>query len=180
MILGMSTSTYTLLHVLISLVGIASGLVALYGLLTSNRLNGITGIFLATTVLTSITGFAFPNEHVTPAIVIGVLSLVVLAIAIAARYALHMRGPWRSTYVVTSSIALYFNCFVLVAQSFEKVPALHSLAPTQKEPPFGIAQLLLLAIFIGLTVAAVRRFHPERSGVASTPISGSRPQKGAA
>src|SRR5205823_1713264 len=107
-----------------------------------------------TTVLTSVTGFGFPIHGVTPGIVLGILSLVVLAIAIFARYARHLSGGWRRAYVITASIALYFNCFVLVVQSFQKVPALHALAPTQKEPPFGIAQLTLLVLFILLTTVA--------------------------
>jgi hypothetical protein len=178
MILGMSTSTYTLLHVVISLVGIASGLLVLYGMLTANRMDRMTALFLATTALTSLTGFAFPNEHITPGIVVGILSVAVLAIAILARYGRHMNGGWRSIYVITAAIALYFNCFVLVVQLFEKVPALHALAPTQKEPPFGIAQLLLFGIFVVLTIMAVKRFRVQPAVV--SPISGSTPRKGAA
>lgn len=178
MILGMSTSTYTLLHVLISFVGIGSGLAVMYGMLRAHRLNGITAVFLVSTVLTSVTGFFFPNEHITPGIVVGILSLIVLAIAIVGRYVMHMRGPWRAIYVVTAAIALYFNCFVLVVQSFEKVPALHALAPTQKEPPFGIAQLLLLVLFVVLTVMAVKRFHIEPASI--SPLSRSTRERGAA
>lgn len=136
MILGMTTATYTLLHVLISLVGIGTGLVVMYGLLTSKRLDRWTVVFLVTTAATSLTGFAFPFKGVTPGIVIGVLSMIALAIAAAARYRLRMNGSARWFYVVTASIALYFNVFVLIVQSFEKVPALHALAPTQKEAPF--------------------------------------------
>jgi hypothetical protein len=160
MILGMSTSTFTFLHVLISLLGIGSGLVVMYGLLSARRLDRWTLLFLVSTALTSLTGFAFPNEHVTPGIVVGVLSLIVLAVATLARYSLRLRGAWRPTYVVTAAIALYFNVFVFVFQSFEKVPALHALAPTQKEPPFGIAQLIVLVLFIVATVFAVKRFRP--------------------
>jgi hypothetical protein len=178
MILGMSTSTYTLLHVVISFIGIGSGIAMLYGMLRAKRLDSITAVFLASTVLTSLTGFAFPNDHITPGIVIGILSLVVLAVAIVARYRLHMRGPWRAIYVVTASIALYFNCFVLVVQSFEKVPALHALAPTQKEPPFAVAQLVLIVLFIVVTVLAVKRFR--LAPVAVSPLSGNMRQKGAA
>jgi hypothetical protein len=181
MILGMTTSTFTLLHVLISLVGIGSGLVVLYGLLTAQRLDRWTALFVATTVLASVTGFAFPNEHVTPGIVIGVLSLAVLAIAILARYGHHLRGAWRSIYVITAAIALYFNCFVLVVQLFEKVPALHTLAPTGKEPPFAITQLIVLALFVVLTVMAVKRFHTEPAMVStSSPVSRNTREKGAA
>jgi len=161
MTLGMSTSTYTLLHVLISFVRIGSGLAVMYGFLRSKRLDSITAIFLATTVLTSLTGFGFRNDHVTPAMIVGGLSLVLLAIAITARYPLHLHGAWRWVYVVSASIALYFNVFVLVVQSFEKVPALHALAPTQKEPPFGAAQLVVLILFVAATIASVIRFQPE-------------------
>jgi hypothetical protein len=161
MILGMSTSTFTFLHVLISLLGIASGLVVMYGFLAAKRLDGMNTLFLVTTVLTSVTGFFFPNEHITPAIILGILSLVVLAIAIGARYGLHLNGAGRWLYVVTASVALYFNVFVLVVQSFEKVPALHALAPTQKEPPFAVAQLVVLVLFIVLTALAVKKFRIE-------------------
>jgi len=167
MILGMSTATFTAIHVAISLLAIASGLVVMYGLLTAQRLDRWTAFFLATTALTSLTGFAFPNEHVTPGQVVGALSLIVLAGAVVARYTLRMRGPFRWIYVVTASVALYFNVFVLVVQSFEKVPALRTLAPTQKEPPFGIAQLLVLAVFVGLTVLAVKNFRTD--SLASVP-----------
>jgi len=161
MILGMTTATFTLLHVLISLVGIGSGFVVIFGLLTGKRLERWTVLFLGTTLLTSLTGFLFPIEHVTPGIVVGGLSLVVLAIAILARYGLQMSGAWRWIYVVTTALALYLNTFVLVVQSFEKVPALKALAPTQKEPPFLVAQLAVLALFIVLTVMSVKRFHAE-------------------
>ncbi|HUO17431.1 MAG TPA: hypothetical protein VMX38_20790 [Verrucomicrobiae bacterium] len=167
MILGISTSTYTLLHVVISLIGIGSGLAVMYGMLTADRMDRLTAVFVSFTALTSLTGFAFPNDHVTPGIVVGILSLVVLAALIVARYAMHLRGAWRWIYVVTASIALYFNCFVLVVQSFEKVPALHALAPTQKEPPFAIAQLFLLTLFVVLTVVAVRRFRVGTASLAS-------------
>jgi hypothetical protein len=161
MILGMSLPVFTALHVVISLVGIGSGVVVLYGLTASKRLDGWTMLFLVTTIATSLTGFLFPNSHITPGIVIGILSLVVLASAIAARYGFHLTGAWRPIYVVCASLGLYFNCFVLVVQSFEKVPALRAAAPTQKEPPFVAAQLVVLAAFIMATVLAVKRFHPE-------------------
>jgi hypothetical protein len=160
MILGLSTATYTLIHVLISLVGIASGLVVLFGLISGKRLDGMTALFLTTTVLTSVTGFGFPmGDQISPAVKVGIISLVVLAIAIAARYAFHLAGGWRMTYVITASIALYFNCFVLVVQSFEHIAALKVLAPTQKEPPFAIAQGIVLVIFIVLTILAVKKFR---------------------
>jgi hypothetical protein len=165
MILGMSTATYTLLHVVISLIGIASGIVMLWGLLRVKRLDGITAIFLVTTVLTSLTGFGFPFSHVTPGIIVGIISLVVLAIAILTRYAFHLTGPWRWIYVVTACVALYLNVFVFVVQSFEKVPSLRALAPTQSEPPFKATQLVVLVVFIILTIFSVRKFHPAAARV---------------
>jgi hypothetical protein len=150
--------------VLISVIGIGSGLIVLYGFFTAKRLNAMTALFLVTTVLTSVTGFGFPFTHLLPSHILGIMSLVVLAIAIPARYVFHMTGAWRWIYVVTSAIALYFNVFVLVVQSFEKVPSLRALAPTQKEPPFAVTQLAVLALFIVLTIFAVKRFRlePER------------------
>jgi hypothetical protein len=163
-IFGMTLGTYTFLHVLISLVGIGSGLIVMFGLLSGKRLDGWTGLFLATTVLTSVTGFGFPFEHLLPSHIVGVISLVILAAAIPARYVFHLTGAWRWIYVVGSGMALYLNVFVLVAQGFLKVPALKALAPTQKEPPFLIAQLIVLLIFAGLIILATKRFHiePER------------------
>lgn len=161
MILGLSTATFTFLHVLISLVAIGSGLVVVFGFLTAKRLNRWTAFFLVTTALTSLTGFAFPNEHITPGIVIGILSLMVLTVAVLARYRSQLRGAARPTYIVAAAIALYFNVFVLVVQSFEKVPALNALAPTQKESPFKIAQALVLILFVVATVMALKRFRPD-------------------
>jgi hypothetical protein len=157
MILGMSTSAFTAFHVILSLLGIVSGLVLLAGFLTGKFKSFWNTLFLATTALTSLTGFAFPNAHVTPGIVLGVLSLIVLAIAIVALYVGHLVGGWRRTYVITACIALYFNCFVLVAQLFKHVPFLTALDPTQSGPPFGIAQLVVLGIFIWLTVSAAKK-----------------------
>ena len=159
MVLGVSLSTFTLLHVIISLAGIGTGFIVVYGLLNSKRLDGWTAIFLTTTVLTSVTGFMFPFEGLKPSHILGSMSLMVLAVAIWARYGGHLAGAWRGTYVVTAVIALYFNCFVAAVQAFAKVPALHALAPTQKEPPFAIAQLLVLAIFVVLTYRAAQKFH---------------------
>src|SRR5580700_6692320 len=157
MMLGMSLGTFTFVHVLISLVGIASGLVVVFGLLAGKRLDGWTSLFLTTTVLTSVTGFMFPFEKVTPGIKLGIISLVVLAVAIAARYAFHMTGAWRSIYSVGATLALYLNVFVLVVQAFLKVPALHELAPTGTEPAFLVAQLVVLAAFLALgTMATIR------------------------
>jgi hypothetical protein len=148
-------------HVVISLIGIGAGLVVMYGLLVGKRLDGITAIFLVTTVLTSVTGFGFPFDHLLPSHIVGILSLVVLAGAILARYAFHLAGTWRAIYVICASIALYLNVFVLVVQLFEKVPALKAMAPTQKEPPFLVAQVGLLIIFAVLTILATRKFRTE-------------------
>jgi hypothetical protein len=159
MTLGMSTATYTFLHVLISLVGIGSGLIVMFGFLKGKRLDGMNTLFLITTVLTSVTGFGFPFDHLLPSHKVGIISLILLAIAIPARYVFHLAGSWRWVYVVTASIALYLNVFVLVVQFFMKVPALNALAPTQKEPPFLVAQIVVMLIFIGLTILAVKRFR---------------------
>lgn len=161
MILGMSLSTFTLLHVVISLIGIGSGFVVMYGLLTAKRLDGWTVLFLVTTALTSITGFGFPFEHLSPGHKVGIISLVVLAIAIPARYVFHLAGAWRAIYVIGAAMALYLNVFVLVVQLFLKVGLLHMLAPTGKEPPFLIAQIAVLVIFVALTIAATKRFRIE-------------------
>jgi len=161
MILGLSTQTYTLVHVVISLIGIASGLIVLFGLLAGKRLNGLTALFLVSTVLTSVTGFGFPFHQLLPSHKVGIISLVVLPVAVLARYSFHLAGAWRWIYVVSAAIALYLNVFVLVVQSFEKLSALKALAPTQHEPPFLVAQLVVLLIFIVLTAVAVKRFHDQ-------------------
>ena len=160
MVLGLSLPAFTQLHVAISLIGIGSGIVVLLGMLASLRLTVLTALFLVTTLLTSLTGFLFPFHGVTPGIVVGILSCVVLVPAFLARYAFALRGTWRWIFVVTSTIALWFNIFVLIVQSFEKVPALHALAPTQAEPPFKIAQFGALVVMVVLGFLAVRRFHP--------------------
>jgi hypothetical protein len=152
---------FTLVHVAISLAGILSGLAVLLGLIGGKRLDGWTWVFLSTTALTSVTGFFFPYHGVTPGIVIGVLSLIVLAVAIVARYPRHMAGAWRKTYVIAAAISLYFNVFVLVAQLFRRVPVLKELAPTQSEPPFAVTQLAVMIAFIVLTVLAVKNFRAE-------------------
>jgi hypothetical protein len=152
--------TFTLVHVVLSLIGIGSGLVVLYGMLRNKRMNSGTALFLAATVLTSVTGFFFRVEKLLPSHVIGIISLVVLAVAIVARYVRNMSGSWRAAFVVTASIALYLNVFVLIVQLFRKVPALKALAPTQSEPPFAITQVVVMVIFIVLTIFAVKKFHP--------------------
>jgi hypothetical protein len=162
MILGMSTSTFTLMHVVLSLIGIFSGAIVLFGMFSSKRLDGWTALFLATTVLTSVTGFFFPTDHLLPSHIVGVISLLVLAVAIVALYVYRLVGTWRRIYVVSSSVALYLNVFVGVVQAFLKVPFLNALAPTQTEPPFLIMQLVVLALFVVLTVVAAIRFHSEQ------------------
>lgn len=157
----MLLATYTLVHVVISLVGIFAGLVIVSGLLTSRRLDGWTKLFLWTTVTTSVTGFFFPFHGMTPAIVTGIISMVVLAPAIYARYVRQLAGGWRKTYVITAMIVLYLNVFVLIVQSFLKIPALHALAPTQGEPPFKLTQLVALAVFVVLTIIAAAKFRGE-------------------
>jgi hypothetical protein len=159
MILGMSLSTFTAFHVALSLIGILSGLVVVLGMLASYPLKTLTALFLITTVLTSLTGFLFPFHGVTPGIVVGILSLIALLGVILARYTFHLAGGWRATYVVCSVVALWFNVFVLIVQSFEKVPALHALAPTQAASPFKLTQIVVLFVFIVLGARAVTKFH---------------------
>ena len=155
---------FTLIHVVISVLGIIAGLVVVGGLLAGARLNGWTGLFLAMTILTSVTGFGFPATTVTPARVVGALSLVLLAICVAARYWKQLAGGWRTIYVITAVAALYLNVFVLVVQLFAKTPPLAQLAPTQQEPPFVVTQALVLALFAWLGWKALRAFRTEKSG----------------
>jgi hypothetical protein len=157
MVLGMSLQTFTLIHVLISLAGIASGIIVMYGFLTNQRFDRLTAVFLVTTALTSLTGFFFPFTAATPAIKLGIISLLVLIIAILTRNVLHL--TWRKTYVIAACAALYFNVFVFVVQSFEKIPPLRAIAPTQKELRFAVAQIAVLLLFIVLTTFAVKRFR---------------------
>jgi hypothetical protein len=161
MILGLSIPAFTVLHVIISLLGIASGFVVVYGLWTGKALGAWTGFFLATTVLTSVTGFMFPLKAIGPPHIVGAISLVVLALAIAALHGFKLAGPWRWIYISMSVLALYLNAFVGVVQSFQKLPFLNALAPTQStEPAFVIAQGLTFALFIWLGVVAVKRYRP--------------------
>ena len=144
-----------------SLVGIGSGVVVMFGLLARKPLDGWTALFLATTVARSVTGFGFPVDHLLPSHKVGIISLVVLAVAILARYALHLAGAWRRIYVVCAAVALYLNVFVGVVQAFQKVPALEAMAPRQTEPPFVVTQLVVLALFIVLAIVAAKRFRGE-------------------
>jgi hypothetical protein len=156
----MSLSTFTTLHVIISLIGIASGLIVVYGMLSGSVSAGMIALFLASTVLTSATGFLFPAEKLLPSHIVGIISLVVLAVALVALYAFHLGGPWRWIYVVTALLALYFNCFVGVVQAFQKLAFLQPLAPTQSEPPFVVAQVAVMVIFVVIGVLSVRKYRP--------------------
>ena len=150
---------FTQIHVAISLIAIFAGLVVMFGLLTRDRLDRWTALFLLTTVLTSVTGFFFPFHGLTPAITVGLISMLVLAVALFARYARHLAGAWRGIYVVTAMVALYLNVFVLIVQAFQKVPFLKALAPTQSELPFLVTQVLALLLFVVLSIAAAIRFR---------------------
>jgi hypothetical protein len=161
MILGMSLSTFVTLHVIISLIGIVAGIIVMFGMLGSNRMPGLTAIFLLFTILTSATGFLIPplvSEKLLPSHIIGALSLVLLAVACFALYGQKLSGRWRLIYVLTALISLYFNVFVLVIQSFLKIPALHALAPSV--PPFAIVQGIVLVFFIIVIIGAIRRYRP--------------------
>lgn len=160
MILGMSLRMFTYLHVYISLIAIGAGLIVVYGMIAAKRLPLLTSIFLITTALTSLTGFLFPFKGVTPGIVVGILSLIVLVLAVIARRRSPASTAWRGTYVISAILALYFNIFVLIVQSFEKIPALHALAPTESEMPFKLAQLATLIVIIALTTAAFKKYRP--------------------
>ena len=157
---------FTLLHVAISLVGIASGFVVLFGMIKNRRLEGWTTVFLATTVLTSVTGFGFPINGMTPGIAFAIISLVVLAVVLHARYREHLAGSWRGIYVVGAVFAFYLNFVVLIVQSFQKVAPLHALAPNQNEPPFLAVQLVSLVAFLVLGAMAFRNYRD----VAPVPI----------
>jgi len=161
MVLGMSLRTFTYLHVYISLIAIGAGFIVVYGMLAAKRVSLVTAVFLFMTALTSLTGFLFPFKGVTPAVVLGLLSLIVLVIAIIARRHSQTSGVWRGTYVISSILALYFNFFVLIVQSFQKIPSLHALAPTQTELPFKLAQLVTLIVVLALTTMAFRKYRPE-------------------
>lgn len=154
-------AVFTLFHVALSLVGIVTGFVVLFALLSAKQLNGWTATFLWTTLATSVTGFLFPFYKFLPSHGVGIVSLLVLGVTIAALYVFHLAGPWRRTYVIGTVIALYLNVFVLIAQFFMKIPALKALAPTQSEPPFLGTQVVVMLIFIFLGVLAAKRFPAE-------------------
>jgi hypothetical protein len=162
MVLGMSLATFTLVHVIISLIGIVSGIIVMFGMLGARRLPGLTAIFLLTTILTSATGFLFPFTKILPSHIISALSLVLLAIACIALYGMKLSGAWRWIYALTALVSLYFNVFVLIIQSFLKIPVLHALAPSvpPSEPPFAAVQGIVLLFFVIVIVGAIRRFRP--------------------
>ena len=167
MILGMSYATFTTIHVIISLIAIAAGLPIAVQLVGGRQSGPLAAFFLVMTVLTSATGFPLPPFGLDPPRIVGILSLILLALAIAGLYLFNLRGSWRWVYVVTATMALYLNCFVAVTQTFQKVPFFNALAPTQAEPPFLIAQVVLLGIFVAIGFVAVRRFHAPAGGAAT-------------
>ncbi len=165
MILGMSLSTFVLVHTVISIVAIVAGIIVMFGMLKSTRPGGLTAIFLLLTILTSATGFLIPplvSDKLLPSHIIGGLSLLLLLIACIALYAMKLSGAWRWIYAVTALLALYFNCFVLVIQSFLKIPALTALAPGNPPagPVFAVAQGIVLVFFVLMIIGAIRRFRP--------------------
>jgi hypothetical protein len=161
MIFGfISLSIYTIVHTAISLIAIVAGFIALLGMIGGKPLGGWNAVFLWTTIATSVTGFGFPNDHFTPGIIIGIISLIVLAVALFALYGRHLAGPWRAIYIVSAAVALWFNVLVLIVQSFQKIAVLSALAPTQTEPPFQIAQGAALVLIVVMAIAALRKFRP--------------------
>jgi hypothetical protein len=162
MMLGMSLAAFTQFHVILSLIGIVSGIVVLLAMLRAKLLPVMTTLFLLTTVATSVTGFMFPFTSFGPPEIVGVISLAVLAVAIVALYSFRLTGSWRWIYVAAAVVALYLNVFVGVVQTFQKVAFFHALAPTQMEPPFAVAQGIVLIAFIALGIAAVKKFRPAR------------------
>jgi hypothetical protein len=165
MMMGMSVTTLILAHTIISLIAIVAGLIVMFGMLGSKRQPGLTAVFLVFTILTSATGFVIPpflTDKLLPSHIIGILSLVLLAVACVALYVMKLGGPWRWIYVVTALVSLYLNVFVLVIQSFLKVPVLHALAPSvpPAEPPFAVAQGIVLVFFVIMIIGVWRRFRP--------------------
>ena len=163
----MDSQAFTLFHVVISVAAIGLGFIAIYGLLTATLWRGVTLLFLVTTALTSITGFFFHREHILPSHIVGAVALVVLVATVLGLYAFGLRGKWRVVFVIGATLSLYFNVFVLVAQAFLKIAALHALAPNGSEPPFAVSQAVVLLAFIIIGVLAMRRFRPVAAGVAA-------------
>jgi hypothetical protein len=175
MILGMSLPAFTLFHVALSLIAIAAGFVVLFSMFGAKVPRGWTALFLIMTALTSVTGYFFPAEKVLPSHIVGVITLVVVALASLAVYRYRLMRSWRWIYVVSAISALYLNVFVGVVQSFLKVPFLKALAPTQAEPPFAIAQAVVLLTFVAAAIVALRLFHPGGSAATLRPLT---PQRG--
>jgi len=165
MILGLSITTYTLLHTVLSLLGIVAGLVVAGALASGTRLDRWAAVFVVTTVLANASGFGFPFVKLLPSHIVGAVSLMVLAAVIVADYVKHLAGAWRATYAVGVVLATYLNVFVLVAQLFKRIPVLFLLAPTQSEPPFALTQALVVLLFVWLGVAAVRGARPAPSSI---------------
>lgn len=163
--LGMSLTTFTIFHTVLSLIGIATGLIVMFGMWASSRLPAMTALFLLTTILTSVTGFMFPFKAFGPPHAVGVISLVVLVFTVLGLYVYRLAGRWRAIYVSTAVLALYLNTFVGVVQSFQKIPFLNQFAPKGNEPPFAVAQAIVLVLFVLAGWRAVKRFHP-REGIA--------------
>lgn len=157
-------AAFTIFHVIISLIGILSGFVVVFGLIGGKSMSAWAKVFLWTTLATSVTGFMFPFHKFLPSHVLGIVSIILLAVAIYAFYSRRLAGGWRRSYVITAVMALYLNVFVLIAQLFQKVPALKALAPTQSEPPFKISQLVNLVVFIVLGILAAKGFRNARVG----------------
>jgi hypothetical protein len=165
-IIGLSVPAFTTLHVIISLLGIVFGLAVVAAMLGGREPRNLTALFLCSTILTSATGFLFHSAKIGPPHIVGVISLAVLALALVGLYVKHLNGAWRPIYVVSAVLSLYLNAFVGVVQAFNKLSFLKALAPTGSEPPFQIAQLLVLLLFVALGFAAVKRFHPPLATVA--------------
>jgi hypothetical protein len=162
MILGLSTAAFTALHVAVSLFAIVAGAIVVGRMLGGRADSRWTAVYLGATLFTSVSGFFFPASAILPSHIFGALSLVVLVLAAAALYLFHLTGRWRAVYIVGALIAFYLNVFVAVVQAFQKLPALQPLAPTQSEPAFLLAQIVVLVLFVGLGVLTFRRFHPMR------------------
>lgn len=156
----MDSYAFTMFHVAISLLAIGSGLIVVYGLMTAKHWSTLTAVFLITTAATSVTGYFFHRDHILPSHIVGGIALVVLLVTVLALYSFHLRGAWRAVYVIGATLSLYFNVFVLVAQGFLKIPSLHVLAPKGSEPPFAIAQAVVLVLFVVVAVRGLRRFRP--------------------
>jgi hypothetical protein len=163
-VLGLDLSTFTTVHVILCVVALASGLIVSIGLLGSKRLDGLTGLYLVSNILANATGFGFPFEKLLPSHILAIITLVVLLIAVLARYAFHLAGASRWIFAVCAVLGVYFQVFVLIVQAFAKLPGLHALAPTQTEPPFAIAQGVALVIFVIWAIVAAIRFHPPGRG----------------